>query len=84
MNAPPTPASTHGHTVLGWLAEAPMTPAELAGRAARELGAAPHFHTCDCAGLSLDALLDLLARRGKIARDGDHWRTGPAPACTHA
>lgn len=75
------PASSHGHTILRWLAETPMSRQALHLRAARELGAGAFFHTCDTDGLTLDALIELLATRGKIFRDGELWRSDLSAMC---
>ena len=76
--------SIHGHVILKWLADAPLTRTALQTRVAGELGAAPQFHTCDTVGLSLDALLTLLAERGKISQTGDGWRSDMSKVCSDA
>jgi probable metal-binding protein len=74
-------ASLHGHVILRWLAEQPMEAGALRERVDRELGAAVSFHTCDRSGLSFDALLGLLAERGKIVREGEAWRSEMSQVC---
>ena len=76
--------STHGHVILKWLAAAPLSNAALKTRVAGELGGKVQFHTCDTSGLSLDALLALLAERGKIARVGDGWQSDLSRMCNDA
>ena len=76
--------STHGHVVLRWLAERPSGVEALRERVNRELGAAACFHTCDTNGLTLDGLVELLAERGKIVREGDAWRSEMSKVCSDA
>ena len=76
--------SVHGHVILKWLADAPLSPATLQTRVAAELGPAPQFHTCDKNGLSLDALLALLAERGKISQSAAGWRSDMSKVCADA
>jgi probable metal-binding protein len=73
--------STHGHVVLHWLAATPLDEAALRERVGRELGTTARFHTCDTTGLTLDALIALLAERGKIVRDGAGWRSEMDKVC---
>ena len=73
--------STHGHVILRWLAEQAMDTETLRRRAADEIGADARFHTCDRAGLPLDALIGLLAERGKIVREGAGWRSEMSKVC---
>lgn len=58
----------HGHEVLHLLdaAEPPLTRASLAREAALRWGADARFHTCSSAAMSLDELLALLIKKGKI------------------
>ena len=76
--------SIHGHVILKWLADAPLSSTALKTRVAGELGATPQFHTCDKSGLSLDTLLALLAERGKISQVGDGWRSDMSKVCNDA
>jgi probable metal-binding protein len=73
--------SNHGHVILRWLAGRPLSEQALRERVARELGEHACFHTCDMKGLSLDALIRLLAERGKIVREGDGWRSDLSKVC---
>ena len=73
--------STHGHVILRWLAERAMDTETLHRRVAGEIGAEARFHTCDRTGLPLDALIDLLAERGKIVREGEGWRSEMSKVC---
>lgn len=59
--------STHGHTILHWLAATPMSIDALRQRVHSELGAAARFHICSASDLELDGLLAVLAERGRIA-----------------
>ena len=86
MNAPASLAdseSTHGHTILRWLAETPMRAEVLAERVSREIGPAALFHTCDTHHLSLEVLLNLLATRQKIAQVGGVWTSDLTKMCGH-
>lgn len=76
--------SVHGHVILNWLADAPLTINEMQDRCTSEFGAAPQFHTCDTTGLSLTALLGLLAERGKIVKAGSGWRSDMTQVCADA
>lgn len=78
-NAPA--ASTHGHTILRWLAAQPMSAESLRQKVNAELGDAVSFHTCDVGDLSLDALLALLAERGKLAFTGEVWTADLSKMC---
>lgn len=78
-----TAGSTHGHTILRWLAPAPMSAAMLAARVDREIGSGAKFHTCDSADLSLTDLLALLAERGKIAETNGEWTSDLSKMCGH-
>lgn len=84
MNKPLESVSTHGHTVLHWLAAGPMSREALRRRVDDELGSAASFHTCDRAGLGLDDLLALLAERGKILPVGDKWTSDMSKVCADA
>lgn len=74
-------ASAHGHTILRWLAAQPMNAESLRRKVSAELGDAVSFHTCDVSDLSLDALLDLLAERGKLAYTGEVWTADLSKMC---
>lgn len=76
-----TSASTHGHVILRWLSEQPMDDSTLLERANDALGQSMRFHTCDTTDLSLDALIRLLAERGKIVRVGEAWRSDLSKVC---
>ena len=76
--------SIHGHVILKWLADAPLSSAALKARVAGELGEQAQFHTCDTSGLSLEALLALLAERGKITQVGDGWQSDLSRMCNDA
>lgn len=79
-----TGGSTHGHTVLRWLAETPMNLSALADRVGQMLGPEARFHTCDREGLALGDLIDLLAERGKIVRVGEAWTADLSRLCDDA
>ena len=81
MSEPMATKSTHGHTILHWLAAEPMSGEALQQRVDGELGAAARFHTCDSAGLTLDELLALLAGRGKILPVGAAWTSDLSKVC---
>lgn len=82
MPLTPSPAmSTHGHTILRWLAAQPMSAELLHQKVSAELGSNVSFHTCDTSDLSLDALLALLAERGKLAYTGDVWTADLSKMC---
>lgn len=83
MNTSSDAVSTHGHTILHWLAATPMSIDALRQRVASEIGAAARFHTCDRADLPLDGLLTLLAERGKIAEAQGLWTSDRAKICSH-
>jgi probable metal-binding protein len=76
--------SIHGHVLLKWLADTPLSTDALRTRVAEQLGAEPRFHTCDKSGLSLDALLALLSERGKIALSGSGWSSDLSKMCSDA
>jgi len=73
--------STHGHVILRWLSEQPMDDSALRVRANEALGQSMRFHTCDTQDLTLDALIRLLAERGKIVRVGEAWRSDLSKVC---
>ena len=73
--------SVHGHVILRWLAEQAMDLETLRARADAQLGQDVRFHTCDTGELGLDALIRLLAERGKIVREGDAWRSEMSKVC---
>lgn len=75
-------ASIHGHVILRWLAERPMETTALRQRVVDELGADARFHTCDMTDLSFDALVVLLAERGKIVPTAEGWRSDLAQVCS--
>jgi probable metal-binding protein len=81
MSAETRVASTHGHTILRWLSETPMSAQALGARVDREIGSAARFHTCDSTELSLVALLSLLAERGKIAEVQGVWTSDLSKMC---
>lgn len=74
-------ASAHGHTILRWLAAQPMSAESLQQKVSAELGSNVSFHTCDMSDLSLDALLALLAERGKLAFIGEVWTADLSKMC---
>lgn len=74
-------ASAHGHTILRWLAAQPMSAESLHQKVSAELGSNVSFHTCDTSDLSLDALLALLAERGKLAYTGEVWTADLSKMC---
>lgn len=76
--------SIHGHVILKWLADAPLSQDALKTRVAGELGSTPQFHTCDKSGLSLESLLALLAERGKISATGSGWQSDMSKVCADA
>ncbi len=76
--------STHGHVILKWLAEEPLSVDALRNRVAGELGSAPQFHTCDRQSLSLDGLLELLSERGKIVASAGGWSSDMSKVCADA
>ena len=84
MSDPMAAKTTHGHTILHWLAAQPMSREALQQRVDNELGAAALFHTCDSTGLTLDALLALLAGRGKIVPAGAAWTSDLSKMCGDA
>lgn len=73
--------SAHGHTILRWLAAQPMSAESLRRKVSAELGDVVSFHTCDVSDLSLDALLALLAERGKLAYSGEVWTADLSKMC---
>ena len=75
------PASHHGHVVLRWLAENPMTEEALRQRVNEQLGRQARFHTCDKSNLSFDDLLTLLISRQKISRNHEGFCTEPQRIC---
>lgn len=77
----PPAASAHGHTILRWLSAQPMSAESLRDKVSAELGDEVSFHTCDASGLSLDALLALLAQRGKLAFTGGVWTADLSKMC---
>lgn len=79
----PETVSTHGHTIMHWLAAEPMSIDALRDRVHREIGAAARFHTCDTKDLRLDGLLALLAERGKISEAQGLWTSDLAKSCSH-
>lgn len=58
----------HGHEVLHLLdaAQPPLTRVTLAREAARLWGGDARFHTCSSAAMSLDELIALLVKKGKV------------------
>jgi probable metal-binding protein len=81
MSAETAGASTHGHTILRWLSESPMSAQALDARVGSEIGADARFHTCDTTELSLQGLLSLLAERGKIAETQGVWTSDLSKMC---
>jgi probable metal-binding protein len=81
MSGAGAPGSVHGHVILRWLAAQAMDLETLRTRADALLGRDARFHTCDTVDLDLDALVSLLAERGKIVRDGEGWRSDLAKVC---
>ena len=73
----------HGHTILRWLSDTPMSSERLQERVVRELGHASRFHTCDTENLSLDGLLALLAERQKIIQRDGVWTSDLSKMCSH-
>lgn len=80
-NLTSAPASHHGHVVLRWLAEKPMTEEGLRQRVKDQLGRQARFHTCDKANLSFDDLLALLISRQKVSRTHEGLCTEPQRIC---
>lgn len=73
----------HGHEVLHLLdaARPPLTRASLAREAALRWGADARFHTCSSAAMSLDELLSLLIKKGKVFESGGTLGVNFARVC---
>lgn len=75
--------TAHGHTVLRWLSDTPMSAQALSARVDQEIGAAARFHTCDTGNLSLDELLNLLISRKKLTEVNGVLFSDPSKMCGH-
>lgn len=73
----------HGHEVLHLLdaAEPRLTRATLAREASRLWGAEARFHTCSSAAMSLDELIDMLVRKGKVVDEAGVLSVNFARVC---
>ncbi|MGE6224921.1 YecH family metal-binding protein [Aeromonas media] len=77
--------SIHGHEVMEMMLEegGHFTRASLRGAIEARFGADARFHTCSASEMDAEALIDLLARRGKFIESEQGFQTRADKICNH-
>lgn len=74
--------SIHGHELMNWMLPKGRMEQEAFWGEARALFGEARFHTCSAEGMTLEQLVEFLAGKGKIAREGTTIQL-LVPACDH-
>lgn len=79
------PGSIHGHAVMEMMLEqgGSFSRQSLCEAIVARFGEDARFHTCNAADLDAEALVSLLAARGKFVETGEGFNTTPDHVCNH-